>query len=256
LKQQAEARKMKRFSVLIVLFVLLASTLGLSGCLVGLSCGGVSDKDLINKMSDPQYPGYSDIKVLKRAGEGTGISPRVLTLQVTMESYPDSVVCEGELVYFHSDPSYREMRWYTLEGIGHWLLVEEARYQLKYDGYPYWPEPVALVLKRWIEKGFINIDDITNPGMRRQIDYFMDPADVPTHFNNAGLFDTTSMQTYDLAPELPDSEKTPVYILRYDNGIVELYLVAKGTWHEKTTELRQKGMLLPTPIPKPEEGQE
>jgi len=239
---------MKRFSVLIVLFVLLASILGSTGC-------GASDEALIKGEFDLEYPGYSDIKVLNRAGEGTGISPMILTLQVTMESYPDSVVCEGELFYFHSDPSYREMRWYTLEAIGHWLLVEKARYHLKYAVYPYdWPEPVALLLKRWIEKGFINIDDITNPGMRRQIDYFMDPANVPTHFNNAGLFDTTNMQTYDLAPELPDSEKTPVYLLRND-GIVELYLVAKGTWYEKSEELRQKGMILPTPIPKPEEGQ-
>jgi hypothetical protein len=147
------------------------------------------------------------------------------------------------------------MRWYTLEAFGHCSLVQQARYELKGPGGTQWPEPVALLLKRWIEKGFINIDDIATPGMRRQVDYFMDPANVPTHFNNAGLFDTTNMQTYDLAPELPDSEKTPVYLLRND-GIVESYLIAKGTWHEKTEELRQKGMLLPTPIPKPEEGQE
>jgi hypothetical protein len=238
---------MRRFSALTTLFVLLVSILGLSGC-------HLSDDAIINGAFEPEYPGYSDIKVLNRAGENTGISPRVLTLQVTIESYPDSVVCEGELVHFRGDPSYREMRWYSLESIGHWLLVEEARYHLKYAVYPYRSEPVALLLKRWIEKGFIKLDDITNPGMRRQVDYFMDPANVPTHFNNAGLFDTTNMQTYDLAPELPDNEKVPIYILRND-GIVELYLVDKATQHEKSTELSQKGMLLPTPIPKPSEGQ-
>ncbi len=216
-----------------------------------------SDNELIQSEFKRWSPGYSSIKVLNREGDGTGANPRVLTIQATINSYPDSVVCEGELVFFHSDPSYLKMGWYTLEGIGHALLVQWASSRLKDSARsapsPYQPELVSLLLKRWIDSGLIKLDDIKNRRIHDRVKSWVENlGSEPTYdYKDAGLFDTSQVQTYDLAPELQDDQKVPIYILLSD-GVVELYLVDKAARHEykRGAEL-PSGVLLPNPIPKP-----
>ena len=213
-----------------------------------------SDRQLIQSQLERRPPGYSSIEILDRQGDGTPENPRVLTIQVTMNSYPNSVVCEGELVFFYNDPSYLEIEWYTLEGVGHSLLVQWASQSLKYWGPQ--EEMVSLLLKRWIDNGLIELDDIMSESVRLQVkSWIEDPASEPAYNYDAGLFDTTQIQTYDLAPELPDDQKVPIYILLSDEYIVEIYLVDEAVYHDcNPGDELPWGTLLPSPVPRPAEG--
>ncbi len=234
---------------LAVLCVLSISIICLAGCITP------SDNALIKTEFDRWSPGYSSIEVLRRQGEGTPSNPRILTIQATINSYPHDVVCEGELVFFHSDPSYLQMRWYTLEGIGHAYFVQLGSTMLKRT-VRYVPgrhELLSLLLKRWVENDLINLDDIESRQTRDIVKSWIEnPAGQPIYeYRDAGLFDTRQIKTYDLAPELPDDQKVPIHIL-LDNGLVELYFVNKATyWEYELGEELPNGIILPNPIPKP-----
>jgi hypothetical protein len=208
------------------------------------------DNLLITGEFDRWSPGYSDIKILSRKGDSTSNNPRILTIQTTINSYPKSVVCEGELVFFKSDPSYRQMRWYDLESIGHALLVQWGSQALD-PRFPIEAELVELLIKRWVENDLVKLDSIKNKQIYDKVKSWIDnPASMPTYsYRNAGVFDTSKIQTYDLSPDLSTDLKVPIYLLKPD-GTVELYLVDKSKRYGDTTinQLSQKGQLLPTPI--------
>lgn len=224
-------------------------------CLIGCASCGIGGVPTDNQLIETEFgrwsPGYSSIEILDRKGDGTADNPRILTIQATINSYPDSVVCEGELVFFHSDPSYLDMRWYTLEGVGHALLVQWASQSLK-DSFPQ-REPVSLVLKCWVDNGLIELDDIVDEFVRQQVESWIEnPASQPNYNYNAGLFDTNQIRTFDLAPELSDDQKVPIYILLSDDDIVEMYLVDKAKYYEyKMGKELPWGTRLSNPIPRP-----
>jgi hypothetical protein len=221
----------------------------------------LQDERFINSMYNredrPKYPGYSLIEVLNREGEGTGINPRILTIRVTLESYPTDIVCEGEFYYFRGDPAFARTDWYSLEGVIHKRMVNLARHYLRYTSGPVTCQNklVLLVLKRWIDEGLIELHDIKDARVIKAVkDLMENPVDLPNSLTDTGLVNTSEIQTYDLVPELPDNEKTPVYVLR-SNGILELYLKDPSIEIREVLKLQSDAcdFILANPIPKPSE---
>jgi len=226
--------------VLGCLLILSLSCIGLIGCCA--NDGSTNDhltleeldKSIIKSAFDPELPGYSDIKILSREGDGTVDNPRILKFQVTIECYPSPVVCDGKLKFVWGDPCRLEKSWSTLEGAGLYLLVHWARNPIidvsKYNTYYYYNQPqhVSLMLKHWIDSKFIKIEDILDSRMYKLVnEMIINPASVPAGLTNIGLFNLSNITTTDLVPDLSAEKKVPVYILRR-NGVIDLYLTNNG----------------------------
>jgi|GEM_PF-1398972 len=211
----------------------------------------LSDSQMIQEIFGPEFPGYSAIRVLARTGERTVSSPRVLIVEVVMESYSGPVTCQGEIRYFRGDPSNQWLGWYDWTCIGHWMLVEDARSTL-FGDWGQGPtlcdtriEDTAFVLKRWMENGWIKIDQIRHPDIRARVAYLAEnniPANRPS-----ALFDVSKANVYDWVPELPESEKVPTYVLRCD-GSLDLILRGGPRWWEQPLDLRPGDRILPFPV--------
>jgi len=212
-----------------------------------------SNNELINEQFDRYSPGYSSIKILDKKGD----NPKILAIQATMNSLPNDITFEGELYFLLSDPSFLEMRWYTLEAVGHALLVQWASQMLKHPSYTPSPEsPVALLIKRWIDEGLIMLDDVKNREVHDEVKSWIDsPGSQPEYqYKNAGLFDTSQIKISDLAPDLMDDQKSSIYVL-LSNGNVDLYMVDKTKRYDYSPgKGLPDGIILPNPIPRPVES--
>jgi|YNPNPStandDraft_1061719.scaffolds.fasta_scaffold29637_3 hypothetical protein len=212
----------------------------------------LSDSQILKKQFEPEFPGYSAIKILIAKGERTVVNPRVLTIEVVMESYLGPVTCQGEIGYFKGDPSNQWLGWYDQTCIGHWMAVEDARSALFWD-WGQGPtlcdariEDTAFVLKRWIENGWIKIDQIRHPDIRARVAYLVE-NNIPVTDRPGALSDFSQANVYDLVPELPRDEKVPTYVLRCD-GSLDLILRGGPRWWEQPLDLRPGDRILPLPI--------
>jgi len=211
----------------------------------------LSDKQIIKQQFEPEFPGYSAIEVFQRSGKGTSrADPKILKIEVVMESYDGAVTCQGEIRYFRADPSYYGLGWYDWVCVNHWLLVEYAREALQSGaGPPLCPaqvEGTALVLRRWVTNGWIDVNQIQRFEVRTQVVHLLD-ADVTATSESDPFFDVSEAQVYDLVPELPEAEKLPTYVLRCD-GTLELFLRGGTKWWEQRLSLKAGDIVLPTPI--------
>jgi len=237
-----------------VLIALIMLSLFVTGC--GDRTLLLQDERFINSMYNradrPSYPGYSAIKVLQRKGEGTGSNPRILIIRVTLESYPADIICEGEFQYFRGDPAFARTDWYSLEGVIHKRIVGKARWYLTQTSGPQCQNKlVLLVLKRWVNEGLIELGNIADARVANSVVNLLEnPIDLPEYFTDTGFLDLTRVQIQDLAPELPDKEKTLVYVLR-SNGILESYLKGQSVEIREMINIDSCDFVLESPIPKP-----
>lgn len=215
----------------------------------------LSDSQILKKQFEPEFPGYSAIRVLERKGEGTVSNPRVLTIEVVMESYSGPVTCQGEIGYFKGDPSNQWLSWYEWECIGHWMLVQDARSALFWD-WGQGPtlcdtriEDTALILKRWVENGWVEIDQIRHPEIRARVAYLVE-SNIPVTDKPSALFDVSKANVYDLVPESSEDEKVPTYVLRCD-GRLDLILRGGSRWWEQPLDLRGGDRVIPFPVQRP-----
>ncbi len=215
----------------------------------------LSDTQILKEQFEPKFPGYSAIRVLERRGERTISNPRVLTIEVVMESYSEPVTCQGEIRYFKGDPSNQWLGWYDWMCIGHWMLVEDARSALFWD-WNQGPtlcdtriEDTALVLKRWIENSWVEVDQIRHLGIRARVVYLIE-NNVSVTNKPSALFDVSEANVYDLAPELSEDEKVPTYVLRCD-GTLDLILRGGPRWWEQPLDLRIGDRVIPLPVQRP-----
>jgi len=215
----------------------------------------LSDDQMIRERFDPKLPGYSEIEILERKGERDVSNPRLLTIEVVMESYPESVVCRGEISYFRSDPSFLDVRWHDLECIGQYMLIQGARYYLRHSEAGPAPhchaENIALVLTRWVEEDWIELSDIQDTKIRSRVNQLLqDISSLPTDFPSASLFQVPQLQVHDLAPELPEEEKVQVYVLRCD-GTLELFLMKSRVGLTQNIALQIGDVVLSSPLTPP-----
>jgi hypothetical protein len=211
----------------------------------------LSDRQIIKRQFELDSPGYSSIGILQSSGNGTSLTDlRVLKLEVVIESYGEAVTCQGEIHYFRADPSYYELGWYDWACIEHWLLVEYAWEALQPSAGPLLcpaqVEGTALVLRRWVTNGWIDVNQIQRFEVRTQVIHLLD-ADVTATNKSGPFFDVSEVQVYDLVPELPEAEKLPTYVLRCD-GTLELFLRGGPKWWEQRLALQVGDIVLPTPI--------
>lgn len=212
----------------------------------------LSDSQILKKQFEPEFPGYAVVKVLERRGERTVSNPRVLVIEVVMESYSEPVTCHGEVGYFKGDPSNQWLSWYDWTCIGHWMLVESARSALFWD-WDQGPalcdaqiEDTAFVLKRWVENGWVKIDQIRHPDIRARVAYLVE-NNVPVTNKPSALFDISKANVYDLVPELSEDEKVPTYVLRCD-GSLDVILRGGPRWWEQPLDLRVGDRVIPLPV--------
>ncbi|MCX7681843.1 MAG: hypothetical protein N2508_07765 [Anaerolineae bacterium] len=213
----------------------------------------LSDDQVLRALFGPKFPGYSAIRILERRGERTVEHPRVLVVEVVMENYSGQVTCQGEANYIKGDPSFLSFGWYDWACTGHSMLVAGARQALFEDTdqspahCDVYIEDIALVLKRWVESGWIDIDQIRTPSVRARVSYLIE-HDVPTH-KPAMLFDVSTARVHDLAPELPAGEKLSIYVLRC-NGSLDVFLTGPKWWGQPLG-LGIGDIILPTPVKRP-----
>ncbi len=209
-----------------------------------------SDRAIIRgTFSRPDLPGYSSIRVLE--GSDRYARERVITLEVVLESYTGPVNCRGEIYYRHGDPSVRALRWYDWACIGHWIVVGNARDALDDISFPCdFPfcsryEFAALTLKRWVENGWIRVDQIRWLLMRERVHILVESQVLPPM--PPAPFDVSTAHIYDLAPELPEEEKVPTYIWRCD-GTIDLIWRGGPEWWKQPIDRKPGDIELPLPI--------
>ncbi|MGC9398925.1 MAG: hypothetical protein ACP5HM_07290 [Anaerolineae bacterium] len=215
----------------------------------------LSDSQILKEQFEPKFPGYSTIKVLERKGERTVSNPRVLIIEVVVESYSGPVTCQGEVGYFKGDPSNQWLRWYDWNCIGHWMVIEDARSALFWDEGQALAlcdtriEDAALVLRWWVENGWVEVDQIRHPGIRTRVVYLLE-NNVPVTKKPSALFDTSQANVYDLVPELSEDKKVPTYVLRCD-GTLDLILRGGPVWWEQPLDLQSGDRVIPLPAQRP-----
>jgi|WetSurMetagenome_2_1015567.scaffolds.fasta_scaffold465050_1 hypothetical protein len=77
--------------------------------------GPETDNELIGKMFDKKLRESGHFEIISRAGKANPNDPRILRFRVALNGYTSSMVCEGEIVYIHADPSYIGINWDTPE---------------------------------------------------------------------------------------------------------------------------------------------
>jgi hypothetical protein len=214
---------MKIARLFITMILLLSLVLGMSGC-------AFFNRDMyvINLHFDTELPGYSKIEILKREGRESLSDPRVLTLQFTMEVFPGPIIAEAQLSYAERNPTISKLEWFSLEGAAYDTLVSTVQDCLETRaGSPnYFYDKLAFVLKYWVDKKLIKLDDIGDTEARKQVDNLINTWDtIPYEIKNTPLIDVTQRYKYDLHPEVPENEKYIAYGLRAD-GTISAYLTA------------------------------
>jgi hypothetical protein len=144
--------------------------------MVLISSGPQSDGQLMSQQFAPQLPGFSDAKILERAGDASR-SGRVLTFTVTIDGYPEPVACQGVIRYIHGDPSRTDVTWPEKECALQNYLVRNSQYVLnERAGGPTPPQAdsLARILLRWSKQGRIAVSDIRHPEMRAMVEQLLE----------------------------------------------------------------------------------
>jgi len=185
-----------------------------------------SDQDLLEILFDADFPGYSNFEVLDSEGEGLRRIPRQMQIAVTIETYPEPLVCDGEVYYAMGDPMALNVQWHTIECVGQMVLMERARLTMN-SGLELdrcYSETINNLLVYWIREEIITPKDILSPELRKII---LDLASDDEYIKkvpplDAGLFDTGNVVVHQVVDDGESSE--PAYVLRCD-GSVDVYLV-------------------------------
>lgn len=191
-----------------------------------------SDEDLVSMLFDPQRPGYGEVQVLSAEGEGWRRIPRVLQVEVELESYPRTVTCAGEILWREGDPMFLGITWQTLECAGHNRYIELAQEALRsggLEGAECHTGRIAHLLARWLDLGLIDLDDLPWPETRARLTELAADPDLLTRLApyDGGLFDTGQLVLReDVVPDRPPYNETS-FVVRCD-GTFEAFPVSPG----------------------------
>ena len=198
-----------------------------------------SDQDLLEILFDTDFPGYSKFEVLQSEGEGPRRIPRQMQIAVTIEAYPEPLVCGGEVYYDIGDPMALNVQWHTIECVGQMILMERARSTMNsgLDLDTCHSDTINNLLVYWIREEIIKPKDILSPELREIIlDLARDDLNISSiQPYNAGLFDTADAVIHQVVGEGEPNQ--PAYVLRCD-GTVDVYLVKY--WNEVYQATKRK----------------
>lgn len=209
--------------ILVVLVVCVVITMEL-----GLYLPSISDQEIVGSAFSEDNPGYANIEIISSQGEGIRRIPRTLEVVVQMESYPQTVTCEGEVFFIMGDPSAINVRWRTLQCAGQHRYVELAQITLN-TGFEYsacHAEKISLLLARWVKLGLIGMDDVVFPAVNGAVAPLAANPDLLTlqPALDAGLFDTSNIIVRTDVKSENESSQGPSIVLRCD-GSAEFYRI-------------------------------
>jgi hypothetical protein len=193
-----------------------------------------SDSELISKHFNQQLPGYASIKILDQKGKGQGGDPRLLTLQVEMDTGSKLSSCEGILKFFIGDPSYFNYTWNNLDCASQDLLIRWAQHAIEREqNYACHQEKIAFLLTYWVQTNKVPIDKITDRSLSskvKQIQKENKPLPDPIL-----LLDTPQIRITDFDQSSSIGQKRTKYVLRCD-GTIDLYLADEySTFNDQIT---------------------
>jgi hypothetical protein len=203
----------------------------------GLYMPSTSDAELIEHLFSSDEPGFSSVEILSSEGEGKRRIPRRLEILVQMESYPQTVSCQGEIFLAMGDPMILNVRWRTLQCAGQHRYIELARIALD-NGFDYskcHDEKITLLLARWVKAGMIGMDDVIFPAVKDAVTPLIANPDLLKlqEAQDAGLFDTSQIRLREDVQSEDGAGQRSSIVLRCD-GSVELFRVDPGLIHSYT----------------------
>jgi len=203
----------------------------------GLYLPSTTDAELLESYFPPDYPGYSDLKIISSEGEGFRRIPRTIKFTVQVESYPQAVPCQGEVNFAAGDPMMLNVTWNTLQCAGQHRYMELAQIALQ-TGFTYQKchnQKIALLLARWVKSGLLSLDDVIFPEVKDQVSALVDNPDLLTRQPalDAGLFDTSQIILRQNVKGTDGNPRDQSIILRC-NGRVELFNINPGLIHGYT----------------------
>jgi hypothetical protein len=149
-----------------------------------------------------------------------------MQIAVTVEAYPEPMLCGGEVYYDMGDPMALNVQWHTIECVGQMVLMQMARSTMTsgLDLNACHSETINNLLTFWISKGIIQPSDILSLELRETlVELAADEKRMEMlPILDAGLFDTKDVIVHQVVAEGEPSE--PAYVLRCD-GRVDVYLV-------------------------------
>ena len=197
----------------------------------GLYMPSISDAQLIEQLFSSDRPGFSRVEILSSEGEGNRRIPRRVEISVQMESYPQTVSCQGEIFLAMGDPMMVNVRWRTLQCAGQHRYIELARIVLQ-NGFEYSKchnEKVTLLLARWVKTGMLGMQDVIFPAVKEAVAPLIANPDLLKlqEAQDAGLFDTSRIRLReDVVSENGAGQRSSI-VLRCD-GSVELFRIDPG----------------------------
>ena len=212
-----------------------------------------TDQDLIEILFETDFPGYSQFEVLSSEGEGIRRIPRQMQIAVTVEAYPEPMICGGEVYYAMGDPMALNVQWHTIECVGQMVLMQMARSAmssgLNLDACH--SETINNLLAFWISKGIIQPNEILSPELRQILVALAADKELMELIPvlDAGLFDTQNVVAHQVVGEGESSE--PAYVLRCD-GRVDVYLVRYHNEVYNATKRNSGDIFLPDTLTRQE----
>ena len=196
-----------------------------------------SDAELLENLFPSDFPGYSNLEILSSEGEGIRRIPRRIEFVVQIESYPQTVSCQGEIFFAMGDPMLLNLRWRTLQCAGQRRYMELAQMALE-NGFVYEKchnDKTALLLARWVKSGLISMDEIMFPAVKERVTTLAADPDLLTlrATRDGGLFDTSEIILREDVKSENGAGQSPSIVLRCD-GRVELFQVNPGLIHSYT----------------------
>ncbi|WP_322507053.1 hypothetical protein [Anaerolinea sp.] len=207
-----------------------------------------SDSELISEYFNQALPGYTSITILDQQGKGRGDDPRLLTLQVVMDTGSKPTSCEGKLKMFISDPSYFSFTWNTLDCVGQNLLIRWAQHAIESEqNYDCHREEIASLLAYWVQNEKLAMDQITDWNLHSVVERIRkDNKVLPDQIT---LLNPSQIRVKDLDPFMPNDQKRTKYILKCD-GTIDLYLAKEYfTFNQITTGIGDTYLDSPLEIP-------
>ncbi|MCE7861436.1 MAG: META domain-containing protein [Chloroflexi bacterium CFX2] len=136
-------------------------------------------------------PGYANLQVFTHDGDISNYPGMLITFQVELDTTETPLLCQGQVLFFRSDPSYIDLDWQDDKCAEQHQIVKLAHFTLNNDGlYAVLPEegmyPASSLLMEWIDGGKINLQSIRNTRMRDLVDSRIHPDSITSEIKLNG----------------------------------------------------------------------
>lgn len=131
----------------------------------------LDDEELIERSFDNKdLPGFQ-VEIVKSHGETVS---RTLQLRVAIQTYPEPLMCEANIVHICCEPWNYDLSWESEVCEDQWVLVRSAQQALSEEEdtllqFPSERDQVEQILRGWLQRGWIKVSDIRDVEMQRML---------------------------------------------------------------------------------------